>query len=312
MGIGLKFSSPASRANPCRPFRINHFAGRPDHRHRALPPQAVPPAAVSTCYPTHSPLARRRPLLTISTSQSATAPETLTTTQFLARVDALEPRLAVFDCDGTLWSGDAGSSFMWWTMENGLLSLEKIDWMKGRYMRYKAGDVSELDICGEMVQVYEGIPVATLRHAAAEFFATQVEKNIFPEMLGLVRDLRRAGVDIWAVSSTCDWVVEEGVRRFDIAPDHVLAACVTCSGASGAAVATATLRDVPTDEGKVASLARAGITHPDVVFGNSLHDAAMLAIARGAFPVNPSADLARLSAQRHWPVFWPASVRPPS
>ena len=31
-----------------------------------------------------------------------------------------------------------------------------------------------------------------------------------------------------------------------------------------------------------------GVTAPDAVFGNSVHDAAMLAIARRAFPVNPT------------------------
>ena len=42
------------------------------------------------------------------------------------------------------------------------------------------------------------------------------------------------------------------------------------------------LLDVPTDEGKVAALARVGVGEPDAVFGNSVHDAAMLRIARRA------------------------------
>jgi phosphoserine phosphatase len=53
-----------------------------------------------------------------------------------------------------------------------------------------------------------------------------------------------------------------------------------------------------------------GLTAPDAVFGNSIHDAAMLAIARGAFPVNPSADLLTRAAAEGWPVYYPASVTP--
>jgi len=53
-----------------------------------------------------------------------------------------------------------------------------------------------------------------------------------------------------------------------------------------------------------------GITAPDAVFGNSIHDAAMLAIARRAFPVNPSPALAERSAQENWAVYYPASVTP--
>ncbi len=232
----------------------------------------------------------------------------LTTPEFHARVIALSPTVAVFDCDGTLWSGDAGSAFMGWTMETGLLPPDTSTWLRGRYDGYKRGEVSELVICGEMVQCYRGLHVDALRAAAAQFFAQFVEPNIFPEMLALVTALQAAGTEIWAVSSTCDWVIEEGVKRFHIPADHVLAARVEVI----AGVATNRLLDVPTDEGKVASLRGVGVTSPEAVFGNSVHDAAMLAIARGrgAFAVNPSADLLRRAAGEGWSIYFPASVAP--
>jgi len=193
-----------------------------------------------------------------------------------------------------------------WTIEKGLLSREMLDWINARYDGYRRGEVSELAICGEMVQMYRGLREDEMRRAAREFFAERIERNIFPEMLALVERLRAKGVDIWAVSSTNDWVIEEGVRRFGIGPERVLAACVEVKDG----LVTGSLRDVPTDEGKVASLARVGVTAPDAVFGNSVHDAAMLAIARRAFPVNPSAALAERSAREGWAVYYPASVEP--
>jgi phosphoserine phosphatase len=219
---------------------------------------------------------------------------------------ALSPKVAVFDCDGTLWSGDAGSSFMRWTIETGLISPEQIAWLNDRYEGYRRREVSELAICGEMVQVYRGLSVATLRDAAAEFFRTYIEANIFPELAELVADLQQNGCDIWAVSSTNDWVIEEGVRRFNIPASRVLAARVETHDG----LATDRIVHVPTDEGKVEALRRVGITAPDAVFGNSVHDAAMLSIARGAFPVNPSADLLRRSAAEGWPIYYPDSVQP--
>ena len=234
------------------------------------------------------------------------SPVLLSASEFRTRVLALDPKVAVFDCDGTLWSGDAGSSFMRWSMDTGLLSPDATAWLQERYVGYKRGEVSELAICGEMVQVYRGLPVETLRKAAAAFFSEHIERNIFPELRDLVAELQARGTDIWAVSSTSDWVIEEGVRRFNIPADRVLAACVHCENG----IAGDTLRDVPTDEGKVASLKRVGITAPDAVFGNSVHDAAMLSIARGAFPVNPSAQLLERSADEGWAVFYPASVAP--
>ena len=60
------------------------------------------------------------------------AAQILTTPEFHAAVHALSPRTAVFDCDGTLWSGDAGSAFMRWTIDKCLLSRASTDWLDDR------------------------------------------------------------------------------------------------------------------------------------------------------------------------------------
>ncbi len=195
---------------------------------------------------------------------------------------------------------------MKWTIEIGLVSREATDWIDSRYRGYMKGEVSEVAICGEMVQMYQRLREDELRRAAKNFFASQIEPNIFAEMKELVDELRAKGVNIWAVSSTNNWVIEEGMKRFGIPAERVLAARVHVKDG----VVTDTILDVPTDEGKVASLRRAGVTAPDAVFGNSVHDAAMLAIARRAFPVNPSPALSERSAQEGWPVYYPATVRP--
>lgn len=244
-------------------------------------------------------------------------PRLLSTPEFHARVLALNPTIAVFDCDGTLWSGDAGSSFMHWSIDTKLISPQQIDWILSRYEGYKQGHVSEYDICGDMVTVYRGLPVDSLRRAAAHFFADYIEPNIFPELAVLISELRSRNCDIWAVSSTNDWVIEEGVRRFNIPANHVLAARTEID-ANG--IITDRLIHVPTDEDKVVALSRVGITPganaPDCVFGNSIHDAAMLSIACaqgglcGAFPINPSTALLDRAADEGWPVYYPASVTP--
>lgn len=197
---------------------------------------------------------------------------------------------------------------MKWTIETGLVSREVIDAIDARYRSYLRGEVSELAICGEMVQMYQGLREPELRQAAKTFVEDRVEDHIFPEMLELVAALRADGAEIWAVSSTNNWVIEEGVRRFDIPPERVLAARVEIRNG----VATRHLLDVPTDEGKVEALRRAGVEAPEIVFGNSIHDAAMLRIARRAYPVNPSPALLELSLRQQWPVYYPKSVREPA
>ena len=215
------------------------------------------------------------------------------------------PRVAVFDCDGTLWSGDAGSEFMKWTIESGLVSREVVDFIDSRYRAYLRGDVSELAICGEMVQMYQGLHEDEMRRVAQVYFANLVHPRIFPEMRSLIEQLHQLGTEIWAVSSTNNWVIEEGVRALGIAANHVLAARVLVSGG----IITNQVLAVPTDEGKVAALHQAGIHAPDVVFGNSVHDAAMLAIAHRPFAVNPSPALAAHALAVGWPIYRPAAVR---
>src|ERR1700727_2006458 len=102
----------------------------------------------------------------------------LSTSEFHAAVYELSPKVAVFDCDGTLWSGDAGSSFMNWTIETGLVSREAMDWIDGRYRGYLKGEVSEAAICGEMVQMYQRLREEEMRQAARVFFERQIERNI--------------------------------------------------------------------------------------------------------------------------------------
>lgn len=213
------------------------------------------------------------------------------------------PRIAVFDCDGTLWSGDAGLGFMDWSIETGLLDSEASARIEARHRLYREGRVSELDICGEMVQIYAGLGEEEMRQAAARYFASEIEQQIFAEMRELVAELAALGAEIWAVSSTNNWVIEEGVRRFGIPAERVLAACVRVREGR----VTTDLIDVPTDEGKAEALRRAGI-RPEVVFGNSMHDLAMLEVAERPFPVNPTPALAEIAAQRRWGVYYPAAV----
>jgi phosphoserine phosphatase len=214
------------------------------------------------------------------------------------------PQAAVFDCDGTLWSGDSGYGFMVWSLEQGLVSRSTSDWIDTRHRAYQSGKVSELQICGEMVQIYAGLREQELRAAAAQYVREFVRGHVFPEMVSLVAALRQAGVELWAVSSTNRWVVAEGIREFGIAEERLLAAEVRVSQG----IISSEIVDVPTDEGKAEALRRVGLASPDAAFGNSIHDLAMLEIARHAFPVNPSPALLEAAAKNGWGYFRPASA----
>jgi phosphoserine phosphatase len=221
--------------------------------------------------------------------------------QFVDSVLALQPTIAVFDCDGTLWSGDAGADFFYWEIERGLVSREIGEWARSRYKDYEAGKVDEEQMCGEMVTINRGVSGKLLRRAAAEFFDEVVRQRIFPEMQELTRRLAEQGCELWAVSSTNNWVVEAGAERFGIAQERVLAACVHLDKGC----ASDRLIRVPTDELKVVVI-REVIGKPmEAVFGNSIHDQAMIELAKYPFCVNPNPDLEKVAKQRGWTVYWP-------
>src|SRR5664280_415022 len=95
--------------------------------------------------------------------------------KFVDNVLALKPRHAVFDCDGTLWSGDVGADFFFYEIERGLISPDAAKRILARYEEYKAGTVDELSICGEMVTIHEGVAEKDIRTLAAELFHTVIE-----------------------------------------------------------------------------------------------------------------------------------------
>jgi phosphoserine phosphatase len=212
-----------------------------------------------------------------------------------------KPKVAVFDCDGTIWGGDSGYGFMVWSLEQGLVSRSTSDWIDTRHRAYLAGHVSELEICGEMVQIYAGLREQELQAAAAQYVKQFVLCHIFPEVASLLTTLRQSGVELWAVSSTNRWVVAEGVRQFGIPEQRVLAAEVRVTNG----IISTEIVAVPTDEGKAKALRQAGLPAPDAVFGNTIHDLAMLEIARCAFPVNPSPALLQAAAKNGWGYFRP-------
>jgi HAD superfamily phosphoserine phosphatase-like hydrolase len=229
----------------------------------------------------------------------------LTSQEFLELVLRLQPQVAAFDCDGTLWSSDAGETFFDWEIREGLVPAEVGQSMRARYADYKAGKVSEDDMCGEMVTMHRGMSDTVLMQAASEFMVRAFPGRIFPEMRELVDRLHESGCEIWAVSSSNEWVIRAGMEQFGIAADRILATKVELQDG----IITDRLVRIPSGLGKPQALREVAKKTIDAAFGNSRWDTDMLAMTRHAFAVNPNPDLEAAARERGWTIYFPDGVR---
>ena len=221
--------------------------------------------------------------------------------EFVESVVRLEPRVATFDCDGTLWSGDAGEGFFAWELQQGLVSEEIQRWAHSRYADYRSGNVPEEIMCGEMVTMHRGLREEVVQQAADAWFPQGIASKIFPEMRALVRRLCDDGCDVWAVSSSNVWVIRAGMPYFEIPPDRILAA--------ETAVENGTILDrlirVPSGPGKSEAIRGAISGAPDSAFGNSIWDREMLAMSKHPFAINPNPNLKEIALTNGWKVYQP-------
>ena len=233
--------------------------------------------------------------------RSVTSFPSLKAAQFIDSVLHLQPRLAVFDCDGTLWAGDAGEGFFSWELSRGLFPHEVVRWARQRYADYKAGKVGEDDMCAEMATIHRGLADADIQRAADQFVEEHFVTQIFPEMHQLVDRLRGSGCDVWAVSSTNEWVIKTAVKHCGIDPAKALAVSVEVESGR----VTDRVVRVPSGEGKPRAIQEVIRRVPDAAFGNSRFDFEMLASAQHAFAVNPHPDLEAAARKHGWTVYWP-------
>ena len=230
-----------------------------------------------------------------------------TAKQFIDSVLRLRPHVAAFDCDGTLWSGDAGEGFFDWEIKQGVVGAEVGRAMRARYAEYKAGKVSEEQMCAEMVTMNRGLPEAELLRATTAYFEHSFPSRVFPEMRDLVHRLQQNdGCEVWAVSSSNEWIIRAGMKEFGIPEDRILAAAVEIENG----IITDRVIRTPSGPGKPEALRDVAGKDIDVAFGNSRWDTEMLAMAKHAFAVNPNPDLAETARQKNWTIYFPGGVSP--
>lgn len=133
-------------------------------------------------------------------------------------------------------------------------------------------------------EVHE-IAAATMREELASpltvrrFGRFTVPKGVryIAEAVELLKELQRAGFEIWAVSGSNTWSVREVFEPLGVPRDHIIGIDLqVASNVFSAKVRT----PVPVLEGKVHALQRAGAAAPLIVVSDSIYDLPLFAYAK--------------------------------
>ena len=101
-----------------------------------------------------------------------------------------------------------------------------------------------------MVTMHQGLSEAKMMDAAREFMSVAFPGRVFPEMRELVNKLHDQGCEVWAVSSSNEWIIRAGLEQFGIHPDRILAAKPEMQGD----IVTKRLVRIPSGPGKPKAL----------------------------------------------------------
>jgi phosphoserine phosphatase len=154
-----------------------------------------------------------------------------------------------------------------------------------------------------MVTLHQGLQESDVLALGRQFFEENFVRRIFPEMRELIARLQALGTDVWAVSSTNQWVIHEAMTHVGIAPEKILAASAEVKNG----IITDKLTRLPSGPGKPKAILEVIKQVPDAAFGNSRWDADMLALARHGFAVNPNPDLEKMARGKGWLIYWPTT-----
>ena len=217
------------------------------------------------------------------------------------------PALALFDLDGTLLPRDSDHAFGEFLVQRGWVSSDDFRRANDRfYADYLEGRLDMTAYVDFATSAWRHRPEAEQQGVLAEFVDTVVRPMLHPAALELVQRHRDAGERLALVTATNEFVTRPIAALFGI--DTLIATELERDAhgrVTGRIAGTPSFR-----EGKIvrvqAWLAGLGTTLAEAprctFYSDSTNDLPLLEAASHPVATNPGAGLARIAAERGWPV----------
>lgn len=123
---------------------------------------------------------------------------------------------AVFDADGTLWDHDVGSGFFKYQIANQLLgSLDKksLEEHSAQYFDLTTRHKALL----RLAQINKGVRLSTLRGWIKDYLKSISPIAFIPEQIELIKYLQSKNIEIFVVTASLKWLIEEATSSLGIA-----------------------------------------------------------------------------------------------
>lgn len=140
--------------------------------------------------------------------------------QFISLVEDILPDISspivAFDADGTLWKEDVGFGFFNYQMSK--------KWIDDKNLKEKIHHLYQNNpqqSCSLIVQSNNNVPLQQYLSWCQEYF-NQVPLTIFSFQRKIIQFLHNKGVQIYVVSASPEWVVQEAIRHYALPIDHVI------------------------------------------------------------------------------------------
>jgi HAD superfamily hydrolase (TIGR01490 family) len=215
-------------------------------------------------------------------------------------------KLALFDLDNTLLTGDSDYEWGQFLIERGVLARDEYEAQNARYFeQYKDGTLDIHEYLGFALGPLAAHTPQDLARWHADFMRTRILPMITPRARDLVARHRGAGDLCAVVTATNSFVTAPIAREFGV-PHLVATEPETAGGRfTGRIAGTPCFREGKirrVDEWLEALGHRLGEFEQSAFYSDSHNDLPLLERVRQPVAVDPDAQLAAEAARRGWPV----------